>query len=105
MERVMGFEPTTSTLATWCSTPELHPRGAEHLTDRWRASTMFLGSEWQHGDGGGQSAGIGHHNLPDGFSLCPAVSPATFGLRSRGQTRPARGLRLCARKSPSSLPY
>ena len=24
-ERVMGFEPTTTTLATLCSTPELHP--------------------------------------------------------------------------------
>ena len=25
MERMMGFEPTTSTLARLCSTPELHP--------------------------------------------------------------------------------
>jgi hypothetical protein len=24
-ERVMGIEPTTTTLATWCSTTELHP--------------------------------------------------------------------------------
>ena len=26
LERVMGFEPTTPTLARLCSTPELHPR-------------------------------------------------------------------------------
>src|SRR4029077_19294584 len=26
-KRVKGFEPSTSTLATWCSTTELHPRG------------------------------------------------------------------------------
>ena len=25
-ERVIGFEPTTATLATWGSTAELHPR-------------------------------------------------------------------------------
>ncbi len=25
-KRVKGFEPSTSTLATWCSTPELHPQ-------------------------------------------------------------------------------
>ena len=28
MERVMRFELTTATLATWCSTPELHPQKA-----------------------------------------------------------------------------
>lgn len=27
MERVMGFEPTTSSLGSWRSTPELHPHG------------------------------------------------------------------------------
>lgn|GEM_PF-4108476 len=25
-KRVKGFEPSTSTLATWCSTTELHPQ-------------------------------------------------------------------------------
>ncbi len=25
-KRVMGIEPTTTTLATWCSTTELHPQ-------------------------------------------------------------------------------
>ena len=29
MERVMGFEPTTTTLATWGSTTELHPQGQD----------------------------------------------------------------------------
>ena len=28
MERAMGFEPTTPTLARLCSTPELHPHPA-----------------------------------------------------------------------------
>ena len=31
-EREMGFEPTTTTLATWCSTPELLPRRHPSLT-------------------------------------------------------------------------
>ena len=32
-ERVMGFEPTTTTLATWYSTTELHPRtlGSDYI--------------------------------------------------------------------------
>ena len=36
MERAMGFEPTTPTLARLCSTPELHPRGLS-------ISRVFLG--------------------------------------------------------------
>ena len=31
LERVMGFEPTTPTLARLCSTPELHPHSVEGL--------------------------------------------------------------------------
>src|SRR5262249_40488746 len=31
LERAMGFEPTTPTLARLCSTPELHPRSCPHL--------------------------------------------------------------------------
>ena len=34
LERVMGFEPTTSTLATLRSTPELHPLGDDSLRSR-----------------------------------------------------------------------
>ena len=32
MEREMGFEPTTTTLATWRSTPELLPHHCDLLT-------------------------------------------------------------------------
>ncbi len=34
MEREMGFEPTTPTLATWCSTTELLPPEQPSLTDQ-----------------------------------------------------------------------
>jgi hypothetical protein len=41
MERAMGFEPTTPTLARLCSTPELHPhhgirRGSSGAGRIWR---------------------------------------------------------------------
>ena len=32
-ERVKGFEPSTATLATWCSTTELHPRAGMYWTE------------------------------------------------------------------------
>ena len=33
-ERVKGFEPSTATLATWCSTTELHPRAGMYRSGR-----------------------------------------------------------------------
>ena len=32
LERAMGFEPTTPTLARLCSTPELHPHPQKEVT-------------------------------------------------------------------------
>ena len=41
MERVMRFELTTATLATWCSTPELHPHAVERVM-RFELTTATL---------------------------------------------------------------
>ena len=45
MERMMGFEPTTSTLARLRSTPELHPlwMGQRTGTGRWEVYTPVTG--------------------------------------------------------------
>ena len=36
LERVMGFEPTTTSLGSWCSTPELHPQNGPTAKARMR---------------------------------------------------------------------
>lgn len=48
-ERVMGFEPTTTTLATWYSTTELHPHiakatGADYGSSFWCVKRPALSS-------------------------------------------------------------
>ena len=40
----MGFEPTTTTLATWCSTPELLPLGCPTATPMNSAVTRVTTS-------------------------------------------------------------
>src|SRR5690606_11915456 len=42
LERAMGFEPTTLTLARLCSTPELHPRSSGALAMAWHDATARL---------------------------------------------------------------
>ena len=43
LERVMGLEPTTTTLATWSSTTELHPQGTPIIQRTGSLSTLFGG--------------------------------------------------------------
>jgi hypothetical protein len=43
LERVMGIEPTTTTLATLCSTTELHPRRATKNSRMLNEVKVFLG--------------------------------------------------------------
>src|SRR5262245_8794663 len=45
-EREMGFEPTTTTLATWRSTPELLPRGRQRRPEDSTQTTSLPASRF-----------------------------------------------------------
>ncbi len=93
LERAMGFEPTTPTLARLCSTPELRPPAPCPVR---RDSTPSAcphksQSRWQISDRKG-CAGRAHPSVPSKWRLTLALGKGTSGA-DRGR-RVARASRL-----------
>jgi hypothetical protein len=100
-ERVKGVEPSTATLATWCSTTELHPHGVADPAGDFpiMALSALASSEKRNPSGGGCSHSFGderslqsHHD--DHFRSAGAREPRRFSGRACGgvRDRPVRCL-------------